>query len=109
MFILFIQIIDINLFLLLKLQIPYIEIARKGKNNWWHYVVGVILTFMPVLFWKYLDWVRAQDFNVATVYYCNFVYRAGFIGVMMLIIKYLHHKKVKTIFTAYSRFDLKKQ
>ena len=43
-------------------QIPFIEIAHEGKNNWWRYVVGVILTliYMPLIFhvW-YLNWVDA--------------------------------------------------
>lgn len=91
-------------------QIPYIQIAQGGKNKWWLYVVGVLSTliYMPVLFFKYMHWVRAQDFSVATIYYFNFAYRAGFIAVMLLIIRYLHHKRVKTVFTAYSRFDFKK-
>lgn len=91
-------------------QIPYIKIAQEGKNKWWLYVAGVVLTFVyqPVLFFMYMDWVHAQDYSKTTTYYFNFAYRAGFLVVMLLIIKYLHYKRIKTVFTANSRFDIKK-
>lgn len=90
---------------------PFIDKAKTGKNHWWRYGIGLLISLLhlPVLFHLFLSHLRRVALPADIVdYYANFLYRASALPVLLLVVRSIHQRPILTVLTASPRFRWKR-